>query len=154
MVPTLQSIIEVAERKGISASGYDDRRNPVEDWKRYSKGTGELGTINEVYLCRYWLQRCQLRRDVDRRGTSYGMKHVVENLYDYYVCNGAFLIACHMLPQIRVERVENTLNGFINLSARNPTFVWLNWPRGIWRADVSERLATGDWIEKKNASTW
>lgn len=47
----------------------------------------------QFILCRKWLEKCQSRKTVNNRHTSYGYKHFVEEYYGYYIYNGVFILA-------------------------------------------------------------
>ncbi|TIL72275.1 MAG: hypothetical protein E5Y65_26065 [Mesorhizobium sp.] len=114
-----QSILNVARRDRISPDGYDDERDPVEGWLRYASSNSKRSAVYQVWLSRHWLSQCRFTGPIDKTQSSYGLKHQVERFYDFYVSNGAFLIACRMLLGVRVERVsKQSLNGFVNLSRR------------------------------------
>ncbi|RWM57444.1 hypothetical protein [Mesorhizobium sp.] len=114
-----QSILRVAKRDGISPDGYDNEHDPVEGWMRYASSNSKRSAVYQVWLSRHWLSQCRYTERVDKSASSYGLKHQVERFYDFYVSNGAFLIAAHMLPAVRAERVsKQSLNGFVNIAQR------------------------------------
>ncbi len=69
--------------------------------------------------CCLWLANCQPTKGTSRTlGTSYGLKHKVENLFQFYVTNGAFIAAALHLG-ITVRRVRSGPNGYVGIAKRS-----------------------------------
>lgn len=51
------------------------------------------GQLRMFQLCCQWLSLCTIQRSINRRHTSYGLKHCVERYFGTYITNGAFIAA-------------------------------------------------------------
>jgi hypothetical protein len=64
---------------------------------------------------REWLSRHGKLKKVNKSGSSYGLKHVVENDIGY-ITNGVF-IAAAIAEGFRVVRIEDSPNAWLNISS-------------------------------------
>ena len=54
----------------------------------------KLPDVEEVKLCEKWIKKfCELQKGKSEIYSSYQFKHYVENYYDTYISNGAFIQA-------------------------------------------------------------
>jgi len=79
-----------------------------------------LHSLKAFRICCEWLARCRTRKTVNTRiGTSYTLKHVVEEWAGYYISNGAFVAAViHMGISYKCE--YDFVNVHVGLSSRCP----------------------------------
>ncbi len=128
VVPTmLAEIIKVGREHGVSPAGFYKGARPafgkehpygsVEDWE--TDGEAESAPLM-VGMCRAWI-RCfgRNQRVAPRSGTSYGLKHEVEQHFDKYINNGSFIVAGY-LEGLIVQRTEHgSPNAYFNLNLKD-----------------------------------
>lgn len=112
---TRQEIIAVAAREHITPNGYDDRCENFEGAWGDTETNWDI--VLQVSTCFDWLANVHRTQRVTTYMGSYGLKHVVQRVTGQYVCNGAFLIACH-IAGMQVKRFRGP-NACINISKRD-----------------------------------
>lgn len=69
----------------------------------------------EIDRARAFIRSRRPRRSINRRASSYGVKHVAENWVGDYISNGSLLVAA-FLEGVRVQRIGDTPNAWLALS--------------------------------------
>lgn len=49
--------------------------------------------LQMVSICAEWVKECKVRKTFNKNHSSYGYKHIVEELRESYISNGAFIAA-------------------------------------------------------------
>lgn len=70
---------------------------------------------NEVRAAMAWLSLCGRTKTVNRRDSSYSLKHECEQWAGRYVSNGALLMAAHLLG-FTIVQISYGPNGWMNIS--------------------------------------
>lgn len=72
----------------------------------------------QIEAAKKWIsERCSMRKTINRKSTSYGIKHTMEYDIGVYVGNGAFLEAAKQLGyRIEPDNRYKALNGFLNMN--------------------------------------
>jgi len=55
--------------------------------------TFDADYIDQIKTCIGWLKTKQTQKTINRKASSYGIKHIIERELDTYVCNGSFIAA-------------------------------------------------------------
>lgn len=127
VVPTtIEEIVEVARKNGVSPSGFCEHCRPafgkdrpygsVEDWKNGSSVEGELLMVG---MCRAWIRCFGRNKNVSKVNTSYGFKHEVERHFNHYIGNGSFIVAGYLEGLIVSRTSPGSPNAYFNLSRRD-----------------------------------
>ena len=113
----------LAERHDLSADGFwaKDCQTPG----AFAAGRVALLDLRHIgqfeRAVAFILLSCGRRKTLNRRATSYVLKHAAEramralNVPDYYVSNGAFICAAIALGH-RVEHIPGTPNAYLDLN--------------------------------------
>jgi hypothetical protein len=111
------------EPVGLCPNGFtDDAGKRAASWDR------RHDLVQEVERAIEWLKLCEQTEKVDRRQTSYGLKHEAERWcreqehHPNYISNGALLMAAYTLG-LKVYRPTNRPNfpnAFLNISRHRP----------------------------------
>jgi hypothetical protein len=101
----------------------------AEDCAKHWGGRNEEHLQDQIERSIAWLRLCGTGEKVERKQTSYGVKHEAERWWrergaDYggYICNGALIMAALRLGML-VERIGSTPNACLNLAKHRPC-VW------------------------------
>lgn len=76
----------------------------------------EPRSLAQFLATRQWLRRFEKRKTLNRKGSSYGLKHVAETDIGY-MTNGVF-IAAAIAEGFAVKRFEDTPNALLNITQR------------------------------------
>jgi|TARA_R110001606_G_scaffold205429_1_gene353188 hypothetical protein len=78
--------------------------------------------IHEVREAARWLERNRRRATINRKYTSYQLKHFAEKTAKPhpYISNGAFIAAAYFLG-FTVKRINDGPNAYINISSKTVT---------------------------------
>jgi hypothetical protein len=68
-------------------------------------------------LCRLWLQDAEFIQNFNDESTSYTYKHTVEGASQYYVCNGALLLAARSM-ELPIKYELNSPNAQLKISKK------------------------------------
>ncbi len=97
-----------------------------------------LNAVDECNRACRFLRHVTPRKTVDRRRTSYGLKHQAEHYNravngksDPYIKNGAFICAALHLGFLMEPVDYASPNAFFNISRRSPVFEWRKLDDGI-----------------------
>lgn len=77
----------------------------------------EQKDITQIQTCIDWLETRQIRKRMNRKCSSYGVKHILENELDTYVTNGCFIAAVIQLG-IPYRKIPDSPNIFIPISLK------------------------------------
>ena len=78
----LQKILEVEPTltpNGIESSSCDEQF--------------DADDIKQIETCIGWLKTKKTQKTINRKASSYGIKHIIERELNTYVCNGSFIAA-------------------------------------------------------------
>lgn len=114
---TQDQLIKALEKEpDLTREGLDSKHTDRFESKRNEL----LGCLRQVDLCCQWLSLCKQRQSINKKVSSYGLKHYVERYFGEYVSNGDFIAALIVLG-IRYERIPyQNLNVFTCLSNKLP----------------------------------
>jgi hypothetical protein len=124
---TLDNLRAKFEPTGLCPNGFtDDAGKCAASWNMRSDLKEYL--VQEVARAIEWLQLCEQTEKVDRRQTSYGLKHEAERWCrgqgqpNGYVSNGALLMAAYILgfKIYRPAKRPDFPNAFLNISRHRP----------------------------------
>jgi hypothetical protein len=82
----------------------------------------EYDLLKQFLICQDWLKQCKVIKTIDKRHTSYGHKHRVENWAGRYICNGAFIAAVIALG-IPMQYIHRSPNVFTAISRKSLRFM-------------------------------
>ena len=84
---------------------------------------------DQIDRSKQWLQLCGTVKTVNRKQSSYGLKHGAERWWQAkgadhggYICNGTLLMAAIQIGML-VKRIGSSPNAYLNLSQHRPC-VW------------------------------
>lgn len=113
----------LSERPNLSANGFwaqgCQSREAFAIGRVAMLSIGHLGQFERALA--FLLLCCGRRKTLNRKATSYGLKHSAEramrglNVADPYVSNGVFIVAAIVLG-FRVEHIQGTPNAWIGLN--------------------------------------
>jgi hypothetical protein len=104
---------------------YDERSrrlSPAEREAKFQINRAKLfeeRSLRQFLSARAWLQGQGMRKTLNKRGTSYGLKHVAA--HDIGYCTNGVFIAAAISAGFRIERAGpwgQSPNAFINISSR------------------------------------
>ena len=89
-------------------------------WKHRYKDLKDTPDKEGVKLCENWIEEFAYpRKTFNRTRSSYGLKHVVEDFFQFYITNGEFIQAA-INQGYRFIRQGNSPNAFFNMSFPPP----------------------------------
>ena len=94
---------------------YKTREEAAAKFREDRKRIRDLDSLAEFIAARGWLRRFAKLEAFNRRGNSYGLKHVAEHDIGY-VSNGVF-IAAAIAEGFRARRINNGPNAIFNISS-------------------------------------
>jgi hypothetical protein len=97
------------------ADFYKTREEAVTKFHEDRKRISDSDSLAQFVVARGWLRRFSKLKSVNRRGSSYGLKHVAEHDIGY-VTNGVF-IAAAIAEGFSVRRIESSPNAWFNISS-------------------------------------
>jgi hypothetical protein len=134
--------IEALQREfeplGLSFAGL---RSPAQcrvDWDRKHDGDAD-----EIEAATAFLRECTAIKSLNRRRSSYGLKHSAERWAGTYISNGASLMAAHRLG-LKIVPLGDGINARLNVSEKSIQRL----EQG--RADKS----LGSWVGKQSYGAW
>lgn len=90
-------------------------------------------TPEGVEACRIFIREyCTDRQTINRKFTSYFLKHVAEKTINGYVSNGEFLKAA-LLEGYKIQLVPGTISGHINIRVKS---------------DIIDRYCAHSWVNR------
>lgn len=94
-----------------------------EDRAVYQRDRKRLAAaVHEFELALKFLDMCKIRKTPNRRiGSSYGLKHVAERIFNQYLTNGSF-IAAVFHRRIPYQEIQASPNIFVAISSRSVVF--------------------------------
>jgi hypothetical protein len=95
---------------GFGPNGFDYSWSRVKPNKAWS-----TDMVEQVQVATAWLSLCGRRKTVNRKVSSYTLKHECERWAGRYVSNGALLMAAHSLG-FAINQISYGPNGWINIS--------------------------------------
>src|SRR5919199_5860204 len=89
-----------------------------------SEGLLSNACVLEFLLCQEWLQQLISVKTLNKKHSSYGYKHVVENWSNVYISNGAFIAAALAAGWHCEITNPNSPNVYLAMSERSLKAIW------------------------------